>query len=163
MNLQYVIGDATNPVNSGRQIIAHCCNDAGYWNAGFVRALSARFHQPEREYHRWAKETSPTPLPLGEVQFVKVRTGLCVANIIGQSGIRSKTNERPIRYDALRKGLARIRDLALAHNASVHMPRLGAGLAGGSWIVISQLIESELCDHGVPVTVYDLPAQTDRI
>lgn len=163
MKIQYVIGDATNPVSSGRQIIAHCCNDAGYWNAGFVRALTARFHQPEREYRRWTKEASPTTLPLGQVQFVKVRTGVCVANIIGQHGIRSKTNPQPIRYDALRKGLTRIRDLAVAHNASVHMPRLGAGLAGGSWLAISQIIEDELSNHGVSVTVYDLPADANRI
>ncbi len=163
MKIQYVIGDATNPVRPGRQIVAHCCNDAGYWNTGFVRALSARFPQPERDYRRWAQTKSPIPFALGQVQFVKVRTGLCVANIIGQHGIRSHDNERPIRYDALREGLARVRELAIAHSASVHMPRLGAGLAGGSWLVISQIIEDELCNHGVSVTVYDLPSKTDRI
>src|SRR6185369_16014096 len=160
MKIQYVLGDATNPISTGRQIIAHCCNDQGYWNAGFVRALSARYHQPERDYRRWAQNNAPIPFALGQVQFVKVRTGLCVANIIGQHGIRSKTNERPIRYDALRTGLARVRQLALDHNASVHMPRLGAGLAGGSWLIISQIIEDELSNHGISVTVYDLPPET---
>jgi O-acetyl-ADP-ribose deacetylase (regulator of RNase III) len=155
--IKYVTGDATNPVGPGKRIIAHCCNDAGFWNAGFVRALSQRFHQPERDYRRWARGLTPVPFRLGQVQFVRVQPGLCVANIIGQSGIRSASNSKPIRYDSLREGLARVRLLALPHNASVHMPRIGAGLAGGGWETISAIIEDELCSHGVNVTVYDLP------
>lgn len=156
-SIHYVLGDATNPVSPGNQIIAHCCNDAGYWNAGFVRALSARYHQPERDYRRWAQTKAPIPLALGQVQFVKVRSGLCVANIIGQHGIRSNGNPRPIRYDALQRGLARVCQIALDHDATVHMPRLGAGLAGGDWAIIAKIINQELCIHGVNVTVYDLP------
>jgi O-acetyl-ADP-ribose deacetylase (regulator of RNase III) len=156
-SIRYVLGDATNPASPGNQIIAHCCNDAGYWNAGFVRALSTRYHQPERDYRRWAQTNAPIPFALGQVQFVKVRPGLCVANIIGQHGIRSKSNLRPIRYDALKHGLIRVRHLALAHHASVHMPRLGAGLAGGDWPVIEGIVLDELCAFGVNVTVYDLP------
>jgi O-acetyl-ADP-ribose deacetylase (regulator of RNase III) len=156
--IKYVVGDATNPVNRGNQIIVHCCNDAGRWNAGFVLALNARFHQPERDYRRWAKGDYPSlPFALGQVQFVKVKTGLCVANLIGQHGIRSHSNPRPIRYDALRHGLIRVRQLALAHDASIHMPRLGAGLAAGDWNVIEGIISDELCAFGVNVTVYDLP------
>ena len=43
--------------------------------------------------------------------------------------------------------------------ASVHMPRIGTGQAGGSWSIIEDLVDNELCAHGVPVTVYDLPNQ----
>lgn len=156
-SIEYVIGDATNPVTPGNRIIAHCCNDAGYWNAGFVRALSQRFHQPETAYRRWAQNNTPIPFALGQVLFTKIKTGLCVANIIGQHGIRSQSNPRPIRYHALREGLVRVRELALNHNATVHMPRLGAGLAGGHWDVIERIVNEELCAYGVSVTVYDLP------
>ena len=155
--INYVTGDATNPVGPGKRIIAHCCNDAGFWNAGFVRALSERYHQPERDYRRWARGLTPVPFRLGQVQFVRVQPGLSVANIIGQSGIRSASNPTPIRYDSLRKGLARVRVRALKDDATVHMPRIGAGLAGGDWEIISAIIEDELYSHGVNVTVYDLP------
>jgi O-acetyl-ADP-ribose deacetylase (regulator of RNase III) len=37
------------------------------------------------------------------------------------------------------------------------MPRIGAGLAGGDWATIAQIIQDELCAHDVNVTVYDLP------
>jgi O-acetyl-ADP-ribose deacetylase (regulator of RNase III) len=160
-SINYVVGDATNPVTPGNRIIAHCCNDAGYWNAGFVRALSARYHQPESAYRRWAQTNAPVPFALGQVLFVKVKSGLCVANIIGQHGIRSNSNRRPIRYDALQQGLARVCQLALDHEATVHMPRLGAGLAGGDWAIVAGVIDQELCAYGVNVTVYDLPQDSD--
>ena len=74
--------------------------------------------------------------------------------------IRHLANERldhppPVRYEAIRKGLQRVRELAIAHKASIHMPRMGAGLAGGNWDLIAEIIESELCVHGLQVTVYD--------
>jgi hypothetical protein len=33
---------------------------------------------------------------------------------------------------------------------------MGARLAGGQWEVIAEIIESELCNYGLRVTVYDL-------
>lgn len=39
--------------------------------------------------------------------------------------------------------------------ASVHMPRIGCGLAGGRWERIEPLIITALCAQDIPVTVYD--------
>src|SRR5689334_18641295 len=54
MPLNYVKGDATKPNGTGNRIITHCCNDRGFWNAGFVKALSHRWSEPERAYRQWA-------------------------------------------------------------------------------------------------------------
>lgn len=158
MPVNYVRGDATQPIGTGNQIITHCCNDAGYWNAGFVKAISRRWPEPERAYRSWATGHTPQPFILGQVQFIKVATGLCIANLIGQHGIVNGrlSNPPPIRYEAIREGLERVRQLALAHNGSIHMPRMGAGLAGGNWQLIAKIIDDELSDHGLQVTVYDL-------
>jgi hypothetical protein len=32
---------------------------------------------------------------------------------------------------------------------------MGAGLAGGQWERIAEIIEAELCNYGLHVTVYD--------
>jgi O-acetyl-ADP-ribose deacetylase (regulator of RNase III) len=40
-------------------------------------------------------------------------------------------------------------------HASVHLPRIGAGLAGGDWEIFSALIQKCLVDKGISVTVYD--------
>ena len=51
----------------------------------------------------------------------------------------------------LEKVAARAQELG----ASVHMPRIGCGLAGGTWDRIEPLIVASLGARGVPVTVYD--------
>ena len=78
--------------------------------------------------------------------------------MIAQHGIGSNQNgQPPIRYAALRASLAKVADLAIAHQAEVHLPRIGTGLAGGKWEQIAPLLEQELIQRGITVTVYDLP------
>lgn len=52
-DIQYLIGDATDPRGDGQKIIAHVCNDIGAWGSGFVVALSQRWAAPERSYRGW--------------------------------------------------------------------------------------------------------------
>ena len=78
--------------------------------------------------------------------------------MIGQRGIRrGSKGEPPIRYEAVRAALGKVANFALANTASVHMPRIGAGLGGGDWNAIETIIAEELCNRSVGVTVYDLP------
>lgn len=80
--------------------------------------------------------------------------------MIGQHGIYNQGATPPIRYQALRECLGRVRAFAQAEKASIQMPRFGCGLAGGEWGVVSQIIEDELVQHRCSVTVLDLPAAT---
>lgn len=36
-----------------------------------------------------------------------------------------------------------------------YMPRIGCGLAGGTWPRVEPLVENRLVRRGIPVTVYD--------
>jgi O-acetyl-ADP-ribose deacetylase (regulator of RNase III) len=154
MPLKYVQGDATNPVGEGQKLIVHICNDLGKWGKGFVLAISNRWKQPEIEYK--AAFSGANPLALGDVQFVHVTKDITVANIIGQHGIRGKSSPAPpIRYSAVRQGLEKVAVYATDNNASVHMPRIGCGLAGGKWEEIAPIIKETLIEAGLSVTVYD--------
>ena len=160
--LSYQTGDATRPEGTGPQVIVHVCNDIGAWGAGFVLALSRRWQAHEQAYRAWASGQGDQPFELGQVQFVEVEPGSWVANLIGQHNIKRKsvhTDLPPVRYDAIREGLAHVRVFAGEHGANVHMPRIGAGLAGGDWTVIEGIVREELDDQGVAVTVHDLPAR----
>lgn len=162
--ISYTFGDATAPVGGGPVIIAHVCNDIGGWGAGFVRSLSNRWKQPEAEYRRWFRDAPAADLPnfiLGEVQFVQVSEDTWIANMIGQRGIarnRSSNRQPPVRYEAIDQTLAKVAAHALEHKASVHMPRIGCGLAGGKWELIEPLVLTHLCQRGITVTVYDFQA-----
>ena len=159
--LRYVTGDATAPQGEGPKVIVHVCNDIGGWGRGFVLALSKRWAAPEERFRRWHKDgrDGDVPFELGRVQFVEVEPGLWVANLIGQHDILPAGGVPPVRYDAIRDGLAEVARFAKRHGASVHMPRIGAGLAGGDWDTIAAIVHAQLCDEGVAVTVYDLAAR----
>lgn len=154
--IDYRVGDATRPIGGDIKIIVHVCNDVGAWGRGFVVALSKRWSEPERMYRAWHRGDLGSPFELGEVQFVKVSFDIVVANMIGQHSIRSIGTLPPIRYDAIRSGLKHVAHHAQATAASIHMPRIGCGLAGGTWSVVERLITEELLAKGLPVTVYDL-------
>lgn len=153
--IRYVVGDATAPDVPGEKVLVHICNDAGKWGAGFVLAVSRRWKEPERVY----RESQPR---LGDVQFVRVTSDLTVANLIGQHGIRKAGSTPPIRYDAVRTGLHTVADYASTQQASVHMPRIGTGLAGGKWELIEPILIDTLVNRGLAVFVYDLPEGASR-
>jgi O-acetyl-ADP-ribose deacetylase (regulator of RNase III) len=153
----YVVGDATAPRGGGPRIIAHVCNDVGGWGAGFVLALSRRGPEPEAAYRAWYRDRERNDFGLGAVQLVPVHENLWVANMVGQHGIHRSGGRPPVRYEALEEALGRLADHALRLGASVHMPRIGAGLAGGDWSRIEPLLVKQLGERGVDVTVYDLP------
>lgn len=158
MAINYVSGDATYPIGADPRIIIHVCNDVGAWGRGFVLAISRRWQQPEQAYRAWYRSNEPLPFSLGQVLFVPVEQQLWVANLIGQHDIRSHRGVPPVRYDAIRQGLQKVASFAQQMSASVHMPRIGAGLAGGDWQFIRSIIEEELTEQGITVTVYDLPS-----
>ncbi len=145
------------PVGDDRRIIAHICNDMGLWGRGFVKDVAQRWPSARSRYLAWHRLGGPTPFALGEVQLVGVEPSLWIANMIGQHGIRTVDGIPPIRYDAVRQALAMVALCAHGLDASIHMPRIGCGLANGTWEPILAIIEGELLTSGLSVTVYDLP------
>ncbi len=164
--INYIMGDATDPWIDGNKIIAHVCNDIGGWGRGFVLSLRERWPFAEQQYRRWHQEDHNMPgmedsrFVLGNVQFVPVSSKdngkIIVANMIAQRDVViDKDGRPPIRYDALSSCLRKVNEMAeCIGNATVHMPRIGCGLAGGSWSEVEKIIAKEL--SGCEVYVYDM-------
>jgi O-acetyl-ADP-ribose deacetylase (regulator of RNase III) len=158
--INYLTGDATEPKVDGNKIIAHICNDVGGWGRGFVLSLTQRYPAAEAAYRNWA-QGNPNPNPnipdvvfrLGEVQIVRVTSDILVANMIAQHGITTKNEIPPIRYEALGVCLNSVATISKKIGASIHMPRIGCGLAGGKWKYIEPILEQYLKD--IPTYVYD--------
>lgn len=154
--IRYVIGDATAPAAPGNKIICHVCNDVGAWGKGFVVAISKKWPEPERAYREWHQNREGNDFGLGAVQIVQIGDDLWVANMIGQHGVKRQGGKPPIRYDAVETCLCKVAQEAKDKQASVHMPRIGCGLACGTWEEIEPIILRTLCAYGIAVTVYDL-------
>jgi O-acetyl-ADP-ribose deacetylase (regulator of RNase III) len=146
--INYVVGDATRPIGDGIKIIPHICNDENRWGAGFVLALSKRWTYPEQFYRAMPE------YPLGHVDILKVEDDIYVANMIAQHLIKPDANGNPpIRYDALQTALKHVNKVAGEMGATLHMPRIGTGYAGGKWEIIEAILQEFVT---VDVTVYDL-------
>lgn len=165
MNINYIIGDVVNPNDDvdGMKFIAHCCNNVGAWGKGVVLAISKRWGMPELIYRRWAQQ-KPFELRegLGIIQVVPVERDIMVVNIIGQEGIGFSNGNPPVRYDAIKIGLQKTQKCMEEYenkSPSLHLPRIGAGLAGGDWNEIEKIIKETI---KYPVYVYTLPHEAEK-
>jgi len=155
--ITYLVGSALEPVTQPA-IIAHICNDIGAWGAGFAKALGKQYPLACSSYRKWHRgDQGGYSFGLGLVQFAWISRAICVANMVAQHGLRSHENPMPIRYESLTHCLTAVADHAASNSCSVHMPRIGCGLAGGSWDRVEPIIEATLKD--VSVYVYDLPQE----
>jgi O-acetyl-ADP-ribose deacetylase (regulator of RNase III) len=166
--LKYIKGDATDPQGEGDKLIVHCCNDEGGWGSGFVLAISKRWDKPEKAYREWYR-TGLYPydftfgldkFALGQIQCVPVTDDIMVVNLIGQHKT-IKTNKKPIDYKAIESGLDKVRCYCEEYtrfwnkDISVHMPKIGSGLAKGDWNTIEKIVIKTLSSKGIDVTVYE--------
>lgn len=157
--ITYIKGDATAPIGEGTKLLCHICNDKFGWGLGFVLSLSKKWKAPEYRYR------NSLVLEMGTIQVIDVEDDIIVINMIAQTllhhaipksiSINNKFEERkiPLSYPALEECLKKVNKIATKINATVHGPRFGAGLAGGDWKVIEQMINDII---SVPVFIYDL-------
>lgn len=158
--INFVVGDAMQPHGKGEKVIAHVVNDrATRWGGrGFANALRRRWPAVQDDFQDWA-EGHRRRLTLGAVHASQADEDVTVFSMVAQHGYGPSSRPR-IRYQHLRACLLELRDLALSANASVHMPRIGCGEAGGNWLVVQDLILESLSDYGVDVTIYDLRSRS---
>lgn len=145
--------------------IAHVCNNVGAWGAGFTRGLSNWYPEAERAFRLWADprrggrvHTTSGRYALGEIQAVPVeRMDVYVANMVAQAGIGPSPTPR-LDYKALEVCLGYLAVAApVASGGVVLVPRLGCGLAGGSWAKVEPLLAKHLT--GVRVVVCTRPGE----
>lgn len=149
--ITYVRGDATNPLGPGMKLIIHICNDIGKFGKGFVLALARKWPTTREEYLAWYQRDN---FGLGKVLYIQVRKDIWVAHMVAQHGVKTGSKGPPIRYTALEECLEDVGRKARLESWSVHGPKFGTGLSGGTWSNIEPIIERTL--HGLSVTIYDL-------
>lgn len=157
MEIKYLKGDATEPIviDDKYSVICHCCNALGAWGKGFVVPLGKKYPIAREKYLEFIENT-PKENRLGSVSFAKVNDNIIIANIIGQYYTYPKDGKIPLDYEALEKGFKFIINIFKTHKMplTIHMPKIGCGLAGGDWNVVEKIIKNTFIKEEIEVYVY---------
>ena len=156
LQIAYLFGDARKPRGTAKRIIAHVVNDGTpNWGGGFALEVAKEWGFIQEDFRDWV-EQDQSNLSLGKIHWAQIEDDLSIVHMVAQRGYGLSTRPR-IRYAALSDALDQLHVVASEQGASVHMPRIGTGQAGGNWGLIRELVDERLVRRGTPVFVYALP------
>ena len=139
-----------NAKEGGFDLIAHGCNCFCTMGAGIAKGIRSEFpeaFEADRITQKGSKEK------LGTCSFAKIeRDGinLIVVNAYIQFDYRGRGVK--VDYDAVRSCMKWIRENF--GGKRIGIPKIGAGLAGGEWEIISQIVDKELTEEDVTLVEF---------
>ena len=123
-------------VTSG--VIIHGCNSHGVMGSGVALAVKNKYPGAYELYREQCSLRIEDPTLLGDSVLFEVDHNLIIANMITQKDFG--THKRQVNYGAVSVGFAML-DGYFKEDVEFHFPKIGAGLGGGDWEVIAELIE----------------------
>lgn len=117
-------------------VIVHGCNCFCTMGGGIAKSIRDNFpaaYEVDQQTQRGDRNK------LGTISFAEI-DNLIVVNAYTQ--YRYGRDKRHVDYDAVRDAFRRIKKQFAGKR--IGYPRIGAGLAGGDWKVISKIIDEEL-------------------
>lgn len=133
--IKYIEGDLLS-VTQG--VIIHGCNAQGVMGSGVALAIKNKYYgafQLYNDHHRYV----PGGLKLGDIVWAMPETGLWIANAVTQDNF-GRTGQRYVNYCAVAEVFKKAVDRCRELNCSLNFPAIGAGLGGGDWAIIEELI-----------------------
>lgn len=152
--IRFLPGDASEPFGAETKLLLQVVNDqALIWGGGFAKQARKKWPNAQTNFREWAY--GRRNLKLGNIHSVSVRDDLTLVSLVAQKGFKPSVGPK-LRYGSLFFALEKVAELATTTGATVHMPRIGTGEAGGSWNIIEGIIRETLVSRRIPVTIYDL-------
>lgn len=144
--IKVIKGDA---LDAQTGFIVHGCNCHGVMGAGIALGVKNRFPEAYKVYRQTYEKSG---LKLGEICYAEVDTDKIIVNANTQDGFGRGI--RQVSYDAIVECFEKV--VALSEDPSspyyrkylnIVFPMIGAGLGGGKWDIISNLIDNTVPDH----------------
>jgi O-acetyl-ADP-ribose deacetylase (regulator of RNase III) len=158
--ISYATGDALIPqIQAGDRYIVHCVNCRGIMGAGIAAQIKRRWPIVYTLYDALLRVKTPLEV-LGTIQVVDIFPGLKVCNLFGQydmgNTIVGDVTIPAVDYRAIHLGFAHLKKYIIDNGGgTIHMPRLGCGLAGGDWNHIEDILHQVFDNCDVEIMVYD--------
>lgn len=156
--MNIVTGDLLGLADHGIfDVIVHGCNTKGVMGAGVARQIAQRY--PEALVADRGSLYLPDRLGGITVAETENRFGgrLIIVNAYTQDDFRRSHGNINADYNAIERAFQTIKE----HfgDKRIAYPKIGAGLAGGNWDVISSIIDAQLTDSDHTLVV--LPTDPD--
>lgn len=132
--IRYVQGDL---LNSNLKVIAHGCNCQGVMGSGIAAQIRAKW---PNVYEVYKLKHTTMGLELGTILPVCTLDGRLVINCMTQDNF-GRSGDRFVSYEAVESCMTLLNENAPGWGvAEIGMPKIGAGLGGGDWEVIEDII-----------------------
>lgn len=145
--IKFVKGDL---FDSKADILAHGVNCKGAFGSGVARTMAIKYPKAR---HYYLEKYDEEGWELGDVQFVNVVGGKVIANCATQDGFLPR-DVCHADYEAIRSCMLQVKAFAKPNYRTIAIPKIGAGLAGGSWDIIEKILKEVFDDYDI--TVYYL-------
>jgi O-acetyl-ADP-ribose deacetylase (regulator of RNase III) len=146
--IKYVKGDL---LKADVDVIAHGCNCRGGFGSGVAKQVATKFPKAKQYYLDKFEEDG---WKLGDVQFVKVYGERLIANCATQDAYLPR-GENHANYPAIEQVMVKLKNFCQAGNNTIAIPKIGAGLAGGDWSKIEEIINKVFDDYEILVYTLD--------
>jgi O-acetyl-ADP-ribose deacetylase (regulator of RNase III) len=133
-------------------IIVHGCNSHGVMGSGLAAQIKAKYPRCFSQYkdycERWRTEKNPAKSILGNVVVYQHSADIIIMNAITQEDF-GRSGKRYVDYQAISNSFANILRIAseIYKYHIVNYPLIGAGLGGGEWSIISEILNSEFSKY----------------
>lgn len=122
--------------------IIHGCNAQRAFNSGVAKQIRLKYWEA---YNSYMEEEE---LILGNIISVQISDTLTVINAITQK-YYGNDGKRYVSYRAIRDSFERVSRLVQTQPdlpKVIHFPKIGCGLGGGDWAIVSELIDYAIPD-----------------
>jgi O-acetyl-ADP-ribose deacetylase (regulator of RNase III) len=144
--MKKILGDLVRDAKKF-EVIVHGCNCFHTMGSGIARQVREVF--PET-YEADLKTTIGDESKLGSISYVEY-DDLTVVNAYTQFNYGA--GEINVDYSAIRNAMRIIK--SNYSGKKIGIPMIGAGLAGGDWNIIKNIIDDELCDEDVTLVILE--------
>jgi O-acetyl-ADP-ribose deacetylase (regulator of RNase III) len=142
--IKTIVGDLLS-IKEG--IIVHGCNGCGVMNSGIARQVKEQFPQVFGAYQK----QYISPYAVGSISNVKVADAKFIVNAITQR-FYGADGKRYVNYEGVAECFTKVYYLAeyiaseTGRRLPICFPKIGAGLGGGNWNIISTIIDETIPD-----------------
>lgn len=137
------IGDI---LSAERGIIVHGCNSQGVMGSGIAVQIKNKWPRCYEIYRDFCNGEPDKKNLLGSVvPYAVPDSELVIVNAITQLNF-GKDGKKYVSYSAVLNAFKMVAESAKFSQLPVHYPLIGAGLGGGDWAVISEIIDSAFAE-----------------